>query len=518
LARPALDRLRDDAGKKLFDAVLINDVDRLARDVTHLGVIKRDLERSGVRVIFRKIPSESSPTHNLLVNILGSFAEFEREMIMDRTRRGRRHKVETRQQFIGCIPPYGYTYSPGEDPQTDGSLRINPAEAAVVREMYNWVDHLGLSARQVVLRLRREDIAPRKRGSDWQRSSVLRILRGSVYTGTWYYYKHKLDFPRILVPGGEARARKSSARLRPRTDWVPVSLPDSLKIVSVEQWTRVQQQIDRNRSFSPRNSKHEYLLSGLVRCGGCQSRYVGNPSHGRFEYRCIRRCKRMPLVGEEILNGTVWTALETALNDPATLTKAIEEIKKPVKVLESQTEQIRMGIEKLRTEETRILEAYRLSILTPDQLARELESIANRLEFLEKQAQQAKQPGPIVTRDSVEESCRKIRERLPRLTFEAKRNVLRLLLRNVVYEGNQVRIAGVIPLKIDGEIVDTTANHRAHNAGGIADTTIDHYGHNPANNAEFSLVVPVNRNSMKAQAASRRNLIKANAALQRLRS
>lgn len=56
LARPELDRLRDDASKKLFDAVLINDVDRLARDVSHLGVIKRDLERLGVRVIFRKLP------------------------------------------------------------------------------------------------------------------------------------------------------------------------------------------------------------------------------------------------------------------------------------------------------------------------------------------------------------------------------------------------------------------------------------------------------------------------------
>src|SRR5215210_5762693 len=41
LARPALDRLRDDASKKSFDLVLLNDVDRLARDVSHLGVIKR---------------------------------------------------------------------------------------------------------------------------------------------------------------------------------------------------------------------------------------------------------------------------------------------------------------------------------------------------------------------------------------------------------------------------------------------------------------------------------------------
>ena len=48
MARPALDRLRDDASRGLFDAVLINDVDRLARDVSHLGVIKRDLEKRRV--------------------------------------------------------------------------------------------------------------------------------------------------------------------------------------------------------------------------------------------------------------------------------------------------------------------------------------------------------------------------------------------------------------------------------------------------------------------------------------
>ena len=49
MARPDLDRLRDDARKGLFQAVLINDVDRLARDVAHLGVIKRDIEKQGLR-------------------------------------------------------------------------------------------------------------------------------------------------------------------------------------------------------------------------------------------------------------------------------------------------------------------------------------------------------------------------------------------------------------------------------------------------------------------------------------
>src|ERR1039458_6422424 len=48
-----------------------------------LGLAKRDLEKNNVRVIFRKLPSETSPASNLMVNILGSFAEFERELIME---------------------------------------------------------------------------------------------------------------------------------------------------------------------------------------------------------------------------------------------------------------------------------------------------------------------------------------------------------------------------------------------------------------------------------------------------
>jgi DNA invertase Pin-like site-specific DNA recombinase len=61
-------------------------------NVAHLGVIKRDLEKQGLTVIFRKLPQETGPISNLLLNILGSFAEFERELITDRTRRGRRHR------------------------------------------------------------------------------------------------------------------------------------------------------------------------------------------------------------------------------------------------------------------------------------------------------------------------------------------------------------------------------------------------------------------------------------------
>jgi site-specific DNA recombinase len=463
LARPALDRLRDDAGKSLFDAVLINDVDRLARDVTHLGIIKRDLERSGVSVIFRKIPSENSPTHNLLVNILGSFAEFERELILDRTRRGKRHKVETRQQFIGAIAPYGYLYIPGRN-EEHGELKVNPEEAAIVRFIYNWVDAEGLSARRVAERLTDKRLQPRKRGAGWARSSVLRILRSSIYAGTWHYNKHRRQEPASLFQRRAPEARRSSHRLRAKDEWIPVRLPEALQIVSGEQWMRVQQQLDRNRCFSPRNSKHGYLLSGLVRCGGCNAPYVGNPSHGWFQYRCANRCKRLPMVSEEVLNNTVWTALEGALNNPDVLEQAIQDIKQPAVPSDNGSKQVQEALKAIRTEEARILEAYRLGILTADQLARELASIADRRRFLENQRKRTCEEQPrVLVHTSVQDFCKEIQQRLSRLTFETKRAVVRLVLRRIVFEGQSVRIAGIIPLQNTGRIVTTASSRHGRN-------------------------------------------------------
>jgi site-specific DNA recombinase len=308
----------------LFEVVLVNDVDRLARDVSHLGVIKRDLLRHGVTILFRKLPNDNSPTNNLLINILGSFAEFERELIADRTRRGRRYKVETRQLFIGCVPPYGYHYVlRRHSVDGEGRLEVVASEASVVRAMYSWVDSEGLSARQVVARLNQRQILPRRRKRAWGRSSVLRILRSETYAGIWHYNKHELRHASEtnFTPG--ARARTTLHR-RPRAAWIPVRLPDELRLVDSDQWERVQRQLDANKTFSPRNSKHNYLLRGLLRCGGCSAAYVGDPGHGRFSYRCWARCGKQPTIREQQLNELVWRSVLGVVLNPRLITARLE--------------------------------------------------------------------------------------------------------------------------------------------------------------------------------------------------
>ena len=311
MARPELDRLRDDARARRFQAVLINDVDRLARDVTHLGVIKRDLEKNNVRVIFRKLPSETSPISNLMVNILGSFAEFERELIVDRTRRGRRHKVEHRKQYLGSNTAYGYRYRRMDRVNGNaGLLEVEPYEAGVVRQMFAWVDTEWLSASRVTRRLNERQV-PTRKGAPWGNSSVLRILHSEMYAGTWHYNKFQCCEPRQRRSNATYRKRiKSSLRLRPREEWIPLDLPERLRLVHRDRWQRVQIRLRQNIVFSPRNEKHQYLLKGLVQCGGCGSRLVGDPCHGRFYYRCSRRCKRLPAIREYRLDKRVVEAVQ----------------------------------------------------------------------------------------------------------------------------------------------------------------------------------------------------------------
>ncbi|MEP6960486.1 MAG: recombinase family protein [Acidobacteriota bacterium] len=311
ISRPALDRLRDDARGHRFQVVLINDVDRLARDVAHLGVIKRDLEIHELTVIFRKLPSEAGPISNLLVNILGSFAEFERELIIDRTRRGRRHKVEGDKRYLGSISAYGYRYH-NMDRTTgkEGRLEVEPYEAGVVRLMFGLVDREGLSANRVVQRLNERFILPRRAGR-WGKSSVLKVLHNEMYTGIWHYNKFQCCEPQQRkIQTSYPKRVKSSLRLRPRREWIPLDLPDPLKLVPRDCWERVQRRLTRNICFSPRNEKHFYLLKGLIRCGGCGNRYVGDSWYGRFYYRCSARCKRLPAVRDYRLDNIVADPVE----------------------------------------------------------------------------------------------------------------------------------------------------------------------------------------------------------------
>ena len=84
----------------------------------------------------------------------------------------------------------------------------------------------------------------------------------------------------------------------------------------------------------------------------------------------MKRCKRLPMISDWMLESSVWEALERTLNDPAIFTKSISEMKQPIAPVSNDVLQLDAAVAAVAGEEKRVLEAYRLSILSPDQLGK----------------------------------------------------------------------------------------------------------------------------------------------------
>jgi site-specific DNA recombinase len=88
LNRPGLDGLRDAVAMAEFEVVLITAPDRLARKYVHQVLLIEELQGCGCRVEFVERPMSSDPNDQLLLQIRGAVAEYERTLISERMRRG----------------------------------------------------------------------------------------------------------------------------------------------------------------------------------------------------------------------------------------------------------------------------------------------------------------------------------------------------------------------------------------------------------------------------------------------
>ena len=87
--RPALDRLLADARRRRFDVVACVKLDRLARSVRHLTGMAAELEALGIDlVVLDQGIDTTTPAGKLMFHVLGAIAEFEADLIRDRTRAG----------------------------------------------------------------------------------------------------------------------------------------------------------------------------------------------------------------------------------------------------------------------------------------------------------------------------------------------------------------------------------------------------------------------------------------------
>ena len=143
IARPGLDRLRDDARDGLLDTVLVHCPDRLARRYPYQVVVIEELEKHGCEIDFVNREIARTPEDQMLLAMQGVIAEYERAKIMERSRRGRLHKLQAGQLVISN-PPFGYRWVPKQGSQR-GRIEIVAEEAELVRRIYRWIADEGLT-------------------------------------------------------------------------------------------------------------------------------------------------------------------------------------------------------------------------------------------------------------------------------------------------------------------------------------------------------------------------------------
>src|ERR1700687_4458702 len=110
LSRPALERLRDAIAGGHIERIYVHAPDRLARRYAHQVLLIDEFRRAGAEVVFLNRPIGGTAEDDLLLQVQGVIAEYERAKILERSRRGRRHAARSGSVSALTGAPFGYRY------------------------------------------------------------------------------------------------------------------------------------------------------------------------------------------------------------------------------------------------------------------------------------------------------------------------------------------------------------------------------------------------------------------------
>jgi len=247
-------------------------------------------------------------------------AQCERRQIMERTQRGKKQKAKD--GYVSCRT-YGYRYL-GRSQGERGKLEVNEAEAAVVRQIFAWRLE-GASIREIARRLNESPSKPMK-GRTWNPATIQRILRNKTYTGNFYSGRSEAAEPKKPRSTRRWKNGKSSAKMRPETEWIKIAVP---RIIDDETFAQVEAINERILEMQRGRPSMNYLLRGLVWCGRCGKKCRGRQNQGRQIYRCAyqdpvtyRRACWAGGVSAARLEITVWNSTMDTLANPDILREA----------------------------------------------------------------------------------------------------------------------------------------------------------------------------------------------------
>lgn len=468
LNRPGLDRLRDAARRAAFERVLLTGPDRLARNYVHQMLIVEELATIGCELEFLERPMSSDPHDQLLLQIRGAVAEYERTLIADRMRRGRQAKLRSGQLLPWTRGPYGYLLDM-EHPRDANLIRVDRVKAEVVKQIFDWYSDVStpVSLYSIARRLTEAGIPTPTGNSRWNVASIRSMLRSPVYAGMAYSGRSQPVAARrrrsALKPvgSGQSQAKTSSE------EWITIPVP---AIISQETFDLVQHRLNQNKQASARNNTtHQYLLRGLVNCGQCRLVCTGRALHGRYIYYvCRGRTDSLRAIKDRCisrytpvhqLDDLVWNDLCRMLSDPILITQELERAQAGEwlpQALHARRQTIGETLAQVERQQARLLEVYLAEIIERDEFERKRQELTRthqgftqQLRQLETQAQKQVETAGIAK--GVETFCHRIQPTLETLTFAQRRQLVELLIDCVIVDNGKVEIRYVFPITPNGE-------------------------------------------------------------------
>ncbi len=246
LARPGLDRLRDAVKGREIDRVLVTSPDRLARNYVHQMVLLEEWAQAGCTAEFLDRPMSDDPHDQLLLQIRGAVAEYERTLIAERMRRGRLAKLRAGVLLPWTSAPYGYRPDP-DRPRDPRGVTLDPGEAATVAELFALYREPGASLMRLAMHLDPRGVPTPSGAPSWSCPTIRGILRNPTYTGRVYAQRMQWRAPtrRHSATRAVGRPRGTAVPL-PADRWLLVGEVPAL--VSRAHFDEVQAKLATNRS------------------------------------------------------------------------------------------------------------------------------------------------------------------------------------------------------------------------------------------------------------------------------
>lgn len=469
LQRPALDELRDIIRTEPLDFLFIYSPDRLSRNYTYQLMLLEEFRRRGLQICFLNAPQEANSSEaRMLAHMQGIFAEYERSLILDRSRRGRMHKAKNNDPSILPCVPYGY------ERRKSGSQTIvivNEEQSKIVKEIFRLYTQESFTLNKLVSAISK--IAPKspKGNSKWHPSTIRGILKNQAYIGSAHYGKTEkgegLQYDLIRHCNQKVYyGSKNARRRKPEAEWFPIDMP---QIISESDFELAQEKLKENTRHAARNTREPGLLQGLIICGACgepfykRSRKYGSKRVSTYHCRSRNRKEIQTCNNGSIrqldLDNLIFTEVLELLRDPYLVKEEIARRAEQIADKEEGKRKeilVKKELSKLILERDRLLDAYQGGLINLEELRKRNYAADIRKKDLEKTLQGIQASKMEIGKDELEQCFKTIGERIQltanNLTFKDQRKLVRLLIEKIIVKNDEIKIVHCIsPRSVDLE-------------------------------------------------------------------